>query len=90
MVAIYAAPAFFPFSLLHDELGRREAGAMRPTLENIARALGAPPPTGLRERHTAPRELVALMPSPLLQGFAVAGLGAAALTALTLWRRQRA
>jgi hypothetical protein len=89
MVAIYAAPALFPFILLHDDLGRREAGAMAPTLANIARALGAPPPTEYRERREAPPELVALMPSPLLQGAAVAGL-AAALLALTLWRRQRA
>ncbi len=89
MASIYAAPAFFPFSLLHEELGRREAGAMRPTLANIARVLGAPPPTDYQERREAPSELAAQLPSPLLQGATVAGL-AAALIAFTLRRRQRA
>jgi uncharacterized protein YndB with AHSA1/START domain len=89
MVSIYAAPTLFPFSLLHGELGRREAGAMRPTLANIARVLGAPPPADLRERREAPPELAALMPSPLLQGTAVAGLAAALLT-LALKARRRA
>jgi hypothetical protein len=89
MASIYAAPRFFPFSLLHEELGRREASAMGPTLAKIAHVLGAPPPDGPLERHEAPPELAALLPSPLLQGAAVAGLGVA-LLALTLRRRQRA
>jgi hypothetical protein len=59
---------------------------MGPTLAHIARALGAPPPTEPRERREAPPELAALLPSPLLQGAAIVGLGAA-LIALTLRRR---
>jgi hypothetical protein len=87
MAAAIAAPAFFPFSLLHEDVGRREADGMRPTLANIARALGAPPPSSLSERHEPPPELVGLMPPTLLQGAGILGLGG--LVALGLWMRQR-
>ena len=68
MAQIYALPTGFPFSLIHAELGRREAALMRPTLVNLANALGAPPPTDLTERYEAPAAVDSLLPWPLMQG----------------------
>ncbi|NTU78822.1 MAG: DNA methyltransferase [Chloroflexales bacterium] len=68
MAQIYALPTVFPFSLIHDELGRREAALMAPTLANLARALGAPAPTDLLERYVAPAAIEQLLPWPTMQG----------------------
>ena len=68
MAQIYALPTGFPFSIIHNELGHREAVLMQPTLTNLARLLGAPEPTDLTEHHTAPDALVALLPWPTMQG----------------------
>lgn len=68
MGQIYALPTVFPFSLAHDTLGRRETALMAPTLANLARALGAPPPTDVIERYEAPAAIQQLLPWPMMQG----------------------
>lgn len=65
---IYALPTFFPFSMAHEELGRRETELMAPTLTNLAYVLGATPPTELVERSEIPAVLEALLPWPMVQG----------------------
>jgi uncharacterized protein YndB with AHSA1/START domain len=84
----YALPTFFPFRLAHDEVGQREIGVMRPTLDNLAHALGVMVPTAISASERAPAALAALMPSPLLQGALWAGGVAALLYALERWRRR--
>lgn len=83
----YAVPAFFPFSRIHAEVGRRELSVMTPTLTRLAHLLTRPPPTDVVERAEAPAALTALLPSPLIQGTFWAGMGAA-LLALVLRRRR--
>lgn len=78
----YALPTFFPFRLAHDEVGQREIGVMRPTLDKLAHALGVMTPTAIQTSERAPADLAALMPSPMLQGALWAGGVASVLYAL--------
>ncbi|RRR65323.1 MAG: DNA methyltransferase [Candidatus Viridilinea halotolerans] len=82
----FVLPSFFPFSLVHDEFGRREQSQIGPTLDNLARILGVLPPSSVVASERAPVPLTALLPSPILQGSLWVG-GTAAL--LWLLRRRR-
>jgi uncharacterized protein YndB with AHSA1/START domain len=87
VVLPYACPTFFPFRLAHDEVGRREIDVMRPTLDNVAHALGVLGPTAVLTNERAPAALTELLPTPLLQ--AALWAGGAALLLYLLARRGR-
>lgn len=56
----YSVPAIFPFSLLRNDICRREASVILPTLVKLAQIVGAPPPSKVVERREPPAALVAL------------------------------
>lgn len=87
VVLPYALPIFFPYRLAHDEVGRREIAVMRPTLDNVAHALGVLGPTAVLCNERAPEALIELLPTPLLQGALWAGSAALMLYALARRRR---
>jgi len=87
VVLPYALPRVFPFSLLHREIAGREISVIKPTFARLASVLGVAPPAELVERYEAPAALVALLPSPWLQGALWAGLGAALVGLLLRLRR---
>jgi hypothetical protein len=80
----YALPAFWPFTLLADNIGAQEVAVIAPTIENIAEILDAPPPTNFVEQRVPPSLTVGLLPPPwwqaliwLLAGVILVALGAA-------------
>lgn len=82
---IEALPPFWPFSLLYDDLGRREAEVILPTLKGLARIVGAPVPTEFDTRRQPPMLAIAQMPPAIIQGGL--WLGTAVVAAGLLRRR---
>jgi hypothetical protein len=83
---LYALPPLWPFSLLYEDLGRREASVIPPTLENLARIVGAPVPTQFDIRHQPPAMALAHMPPAIIAGGLWLG---AALVGARLLRKAR-
>jgi hypothetical protein len=63
----YAMPNIWPFRLLLQDFGRREAKGIPATLHNLARTLGAPLPKEIDVRYEAPAIAVSLLPPAIWQ-----------------------
>ncbi|NCC32285.1 MAG: DNA methyltransferase [Chloroflexia bacterium] len=90
VVLPFVVPSIFPFSMIRKEIARRQIAVMYPTLSNISQLLGVAAPTQLTAAYDPPSMVSVLLPSPLIQGAAMAGGLATLLLAMKKKSRARA